>query len=79
MFFFFFQIKYMMVFIEQEVNEKVEEIDVKVGNCNLCYQLCYYLLYSGGFVLLYKYIIYLIDFSCLIKYIKKIIIFYKRE
>lgn len=31
MFFFFFQIKYMMVFIEQEVNEKVEEIDVKVG------------------------------------------------
>lgn len=46
----------MMAFIEQEANEKAEEIDAKVGNCNLCYSLCYNLLHSGGLTLLYKYI-----------------------
>lgn len=69
----------MMAFIEQEANEKAEEIDAKVGNCNLCYYLCYNLLHSGGLALLYKYLTYLIGLSCLTKYIKKIIIFYKRE
>lgn len=46
----------MMAFIEQEANEKAEEIDAKVGNCNLCYSLCYNLLHSSGLTLLYKYI-----------------------
>lgn len=46
----------MMAFIEQEANEKAEEIDAKVGNCNLCYSLCYNLLHSAGLTLLYKYI-----------------------
>lgn len=62
----------MMAFIEQEANEKAEEIDAKVGNCNLCYLLYYYLVHSGGLALFYKYTTYLIGLSCWAKYIKNI-------
>lgn len=52
--FFSLQIKHMMAFIEQEANEKAEEIDAKVGNCNLCYLLyiiiCYTVVVSHCYI-----------------------------
>lgn len=48
----------MMAFIEQEANEKAEEIDAKVCNCNIRYLLYYRLLHSIGLTLKYIYNVY---------------------